>query len=84
MDVADSDTAPSRHNQRVERIREEDGGSRIDELRVGGQTQTINVQPKVGNMPAYEVKPSNAAREGIPQNGSSDGTNGRRVWNIKF
>ena len=27
-----------RGNQRTERIRVEDGGSRVDELRVGGQT----------------------------------------------
>ena len=39
---------PSRSNQTIERIRTEDGGSRIDELRVGGQTQSIVVQPKCG------------------------------------
>lgn len=61
-----------KHNQRIERIRVEDGGSRVDELRVGGETKSISVQPKVGNMPAYEVQPQNT--EG------SDGTNGRRVW----
>ena len=61
-----------KHNQRIERIRVEDGGSRVDELRVGGETKNITVQPKVGNLPAYEVQPEN--REG------SDGTNGRRVW----
>ena len=75
--------APSRQNQRIERIREEDAGSRVDELRVGGQTQSINVQPKAGNMPSYEVKPGNAGKDGINQSGS-DGTNGRRVWNLKF
>jgi len=75
---------PSRHNQRTERIREEDAGSRIDELRIGGQTKNITVQPKVGNMPSYEVKPGNAGRDGQPA-GNSDGTNGRRVWNtLKF
>ena len=79
----DNSAAPSRQNQRIERIREEDAGSRVDELRVGGQTQSINVQPKVGNMPSYEVKPGNAARDGVNQNGN-DGTNGRRVWTLKF
>ena len=43
----DNSATPSRQNQRIERIREEDAGSRVDELRVGGQTQSINVQPKV-------------------------------------
>ena len=61
-----------RSNQRIERIRVEDGGSRVDELRVGGETKNITVQPKVGNLPAYEVQPQNI--EG------ADGTNGRRVW----
>ena len=61
-----------RSNQRIERIRVEDGGSRVDELRVGGETKAITVQPKVGNLPAYEVQPTNI--EG------ADGTNGRRVW----
>ena len=79
----DNSAAPSRQNQRIERIREEDSGSRVDELRVGGQTQSINVQPKAGNMPSYEVKPGHAGKDGINQSGS-DGTNGRRVWNLKF
>ena len=55
-----------RRNQKIERIRVEDEGNRIDELRVGGQTQQITVQPKARGVPSYEVKPSD----------------GRRVWNI--
>ena len=43
--------------QRVEQIRHEDAGSRIDELRVGGETRTITVQPKNGHTPAYEITP---------------------------
>lgn len=61
-----------KQNQRIERIRVEDGGSQVNELRVGGETKSISVQPKVGNLPAYEVQPQNT--EG------ADGTNGRRVW----
>ena len=61
-----------KHNQRIERIRVEDGGSRVDELRVGGETKNITVQPKVGNMPSYEVQPQN--------NEGGESTNGRRVW----
>ncbi|HEY4663366.1 MAG TPA: hypothetical protein VIG85_00155 [Comamonas sp.] len=67
-----SEQKGDKHNQRIERIRIEDGGSRVDELRVGGETKNITVQPKVGNMPSYEVQPQNT--EG------ADGTNGRRVW----
>lgn len=61
-----------RSSQRIERIRHEDAGSRVDELRVGGETKHINVQPKVGNLPAYEVQPGKVE--------DADGTNGRRVW----
>ena len=43
-------------NQKIERIRHEDGGSRIDELRVGGETQQITVTTK-SRVPAYEVRP---------------------------
>lgn len=50
------DAEPSgRRNQRVERVRIEDAGSRVDELRVGGETQTITVQPK-NNLPVYQVQ----------------------------
>ncbi len=62
-----------RGNQTIERIRTEDAGSRIDELRVGGQTQSIVVQPK-GDMPAYEVRPIDAR--------SSSNQGGTRVWNF--
>ncbi len=64
---------PSRNNQTIERIRIEDAGSRIDELRVGGQTQSIMVQPK-GDLPPYEVKPVDA--RGMP------GPGGARTWNF--
>ena len=36
--------------------------ARIDELRVGGETQSIVVSPK-GGMPAYEVIPETANRD---------------------
>jgi hypothetical protein len=70
--LTNKEQAGDKHNQRIERIRVEDGGSRVDELRVGGETKSISVQPKVGNLPAYEVQPQNT--EG------ADGTNGRRIW----
>ena len=45
-----------RRTQKVERIRHEDAGSVIDEVRYGGQTQSITVQPKA-NVPGYEIQP---------------------------
>lgn len=51
------------HGRRVERIVVEDAGSRVDELRVGGETRSITVQPKVGkDLPSYQVRPSDGAR----------------------
>ncbi len=47
--------------QRAERIRVEDAGARIDELRIGGETKTIVVQPK-GGMPAYQIQPGSGER----------------------
>lgn len=53
--------AAGKTEQRIENIRHEDAGSRIDEVRVGGETKSITVQPK-GNAPAYEIAPDNANR----------------------
>ena len=71
-----------RQNQKVERIRHEDAGSRIDEVRFGGQTQSITVQPKSG-APEYEVDPGSPARrqQADPREGLSN-SGGQRSWNV--
>ena len=72
----------ARGEQIIQRIRTEDAGSRIDEVRVGGQTQSITVQPKTGlKIPAYEVKPSDTANGAAPSTSKGD-TTGSRVWNV--
>ena len=71
---------PARPDKKIERIRTEDAGTRIDELRVGGETQQITVQPKTGGA-AYEVRPAEGARGTAPAAASND-TNGSRVWNV--
>ena len=71
--VVPGDKAPG-IEQRTERILVEDSGNRIDELRVGGETRSILVQPK-GGMPAYEVQPATA-------NTLGSGTTGNRVWKV--
>lgn len=53
--------SPNTVERRIERIQIEDGGARIDELRVGGETKSITVQPK-GGMPGYDVQPLTGAR----------------------
>ena len=50
-----------RRNQKIERIRHEDSGSVIEEVRYGGRTQSITVQPKAG-VPSYEVQPVTGQR----------------------
>jgi hypothetical protein len=53
--------APASVEKRTERIHIEDTGARIDELRIGGETKTIDVKPK-GDMPAYQVAPTSGER----------------------
>lgn len=78
--AAETPMQAGRSNQTIQRIRIEDAGSRIDELRVGGQTEQITVQPKT-NVPPYEIKPAEGARGTAPAAASGD-TNGSRVWNV--
>ncbi|MBS0508346.1 MAG: hypothetical protein JSR53_13285 [Proteobacteria bacterium] len=74
---------PSRLDQRIEHIRIEDAGSRVDEVRVGGQTQSITVQPKTGTpMPPYEVQSNDGARASRGNNDSGT-VNAPRVWNLR-
>lgn len=68
--------------QRAERIRHEDALTRVDELRVGGQTRSITVQPKTGSMPEYEVQPSDGARSSPGGRNGSETITGPRVWNL--
>lgn len=51
--------AGGRSNQRIERVRIEDAGARVDELRYGGETQSITVQPKT-DLPEYQVRSDGA------------------------
>ncbi|SFE04444.1 hypothetical protein [Paracidovorax konjaci] len=77
-----ADAQPGRGNQRVERIRIEDEGSRVDELRVGGQTQSITVQPKTGEMPEYEVQPADGVRARPGSRNGAETITAPRVWNV--
>ncbi|GAA4428040.1 hypothetical protein [Acidovorax lacteus] len=80
--LAVADQEPGRLNQRTQRIQIEDGGSRVDELRVGGQTQTITVQPKTGDLPAYEVQSSDGARGRSGSLNGAETSTAPRVWNV--
>jgi len=64
--------------QRSERLRIEDGGSRIDEVRIGGQTRSITVQPKIGDLPAYQIQSHDGARAARQR----ENHGGTRLWMI--
>jgi hypothetical protein len=67
--------------QKIERIRVEDAGSRIDELRVGGETRSITVSPK-GGAPAYEVQPAGNRSPAAGNREGNAASGGPRVWNV--
>jgi hypothetical protein len=80
--VQDSPPLEGRKNQRIERIHVEDNGVAIDEVRYGGQTQSITVQPKA-NVPEYEIQPTDLARSRPADNRDGMGSaTGKRVWNF--
>jgi len=80
--LPDPEPLSGRTNQRTERIQIEDAGSRVDELRVGGQTQNISVQPKAGNLPGYEVQSPDGARSRVGSHNGAETTTAPRVWNV--
>ncbi|CAK7063915.1 hypothetical protein CUZ56_00420 [Saezia sanguinis] len=69
---ADSGTPEAK----AERIHIDDGSIQIDELRVRGETQSIQVKPQ-GNMPSYEVVPDSPAQPSDRNNNA-----GQRVWRV--
>lgn len=72
---------PAGQEKAMERITHEDALSRIDEVRVGGQTRSIGVQPKNG-APAYEVAPLPAADTATEGQGGSSGRSRWRVFSF--
>lgn len=79
--AADNSAQTSGPNERIERISHEDAGSRIDELRVGGQTRNITVQPKNG-APSYEVAPARGGEDMSDANSGSSANTGRSRWRL--
>lgn len=71
----------ARSEQQVERIRHEDEGARIDELRVGGETRAITVSPK-GAAPAYEVPPEGNNRNPASSERERSGAGGWKLLNF--
>ncbi|TFZ07774.1 hypothetical protein [Ramlibacter humi] len=80
---ADDPAAPGRRNQRIEKLVHEDAGSRIEEIRYGGQMQSITVQPKAP-VPSYEIAPSTPSRDRVTdeRRGATGTGGGERYWNV--
>ncbi|MDP2093238.1 MAG: hypothetical protein Q8K50_05020 [Hydrogenophaga sp.] len=74
-------TPPVPLTPHAERITHEDALSRIDELRVGGQTQRIGVQPKNG-APAYEIQTGQGQPTALDSATQPTGNTGRSSWRI--
>lgn len=79
--LSKSEQIDGRKAQRIEHIQVQDAGSRIDELRVGGETRRITVQ-SAADVPAYEMLPTDGARARPAERNGQGGTTGQRVWNI--
>lgn len=81
--VAADPPAAARTDKRIEHIRIEDKGARIDELRYGGEPQSITVQPRNSALPAYQIVPDNGARvRPGKERDAAPGNAGQRVWNV--
>lgn len=81
--AADAPRSPaaSAPGDRIERITNEDALTKIDELRVGGQTQSIEVAPKNG-APAYQITPQPAGALPGETGGKPTGNAGRSSWRV--
>ena len=60
----------------------EDDGSKIDELKVRGQTRRITVTPKVGPKKSYEIITGDASQDISPGSLGPKSAIGKRVWNV--
>lgn len=70
---------PGSSGRRVERVRTEDARASIDETRLGGETQSITVQP-TAKVPAYEVLPKDGSRSSAGNTEGNAAGQGPRVW----
>lgn len=66
---------------RAEHVVIDEKGSRIDELHVGGEVRSIQVQPKNGGK-AYEIMPATGGRDLSNSHSNSRGAAGQRVWSV--
>jgi hypothetical protein len=78
--LPDPDKAPSAKNQKIEHLHTQDNNASIDEVRVGGQAQSITVTPNNSKAPPYQVMPNDAQKSQGQGQPDSAPTGGDRVW----
>ena len=75
--------APERGEPNVRHTVIEDDGSRIEELRVRGQTQRVVVTSKMGGgHSSYEIIMGNAGRNPVASTGGATSAVGKSVWSV--
>ena len=75
-----AESPAAKPSERIERITHEDELARVDELRVGGQTRSIEVTPKNG-APSYQIAPAPGGAN-LSDNPASKGSTGKSSWRI--
>jgi hypothetical protein len=60
----------------------DDDSTHIDELKVRGHTQRINVKPKIASLRGYEIITGDGSRDLSDGAATSRGAVGKRVWNV--
>jgi hypothetical protein len=68
-------------DQKIEHIVHEDAGSKIEETRYGGITQSITVESKLGGMP-YQIVPADGTRSIPPGWNNAKDSAGKAHWQI--
>ncbi|WP_295532402.1 hypothetical protein [uncultured Pseudacidovorax sp.] len=80
--AAESQPLDGRRNQKIEHITVEDRGAKVDEVRYGGVTQSITVQPKDSALPSYDIQPTDGTRQRTGATDGNSSSGGQRVWNV--
>lgn len=76
------DTSPIPGEPAVRRTVLEDDNTRIDEMRVRGQTERVVVKSKHSGMPAWEIRPASPGRESATDSRLPRDNASLRQWSV--
>jgi len=80
--TAQQAAAPQGGEPKVQVTVVEDDATRIEELKVRGQTQRITVKPKKAGTKGYEIIPADPGRDSTFSADSKRGGAGKSVWHV--